>query len=464
MLTRQASRRRSAVHGPAHSRPTTESLPDELLAMILDQLGLKGSCRAALVSRRWARLAASRQLGEKLRVAIKPPYLPHMHHLARWLNARAAPQLRCLHLELWPYAHAGSIAADPGPLVQRELGSLATGMLAACAMHGRIREVFISLLDGTPFELTGSLAAGLTSLHSLEVSAESAVWTADLSMLSSLHTLRCGADTANMAASARLPPNLTQLLLEGRVHTAYGETAMPPQVSSLSRLEHCVLIMPAIQPSGFEPLAQLPSLHTLEITGCMELPSCISRLTRLASLHMEGYCDAVADGPVFVDALCHLTKLTHLSVAAFDADEAATVPFGLPGPPPTLTALAQLRSFSWLGVVSVSAMLPAGTWLAQVEQLSAPCTVLAKSLPAMQGMLQLRTLAPTYVGASPLAAAAVLIWADRCPTLRCLRLGVETDDDEEGIMPLVQELQRRRPDIELEMRRGVLASEFRLPV
>lgn len=195
---------------------------------------------------------------------------------------------------------------------------------------------------------------------------------------------------------------------------------IPPrlQIGTLSSLRHLHLRHPYDDAASYAPLTRLSLLHTLKLTGCVTaVPDCLSALTSLQSLTVDG-CNmedeqvaAVAAG--LASALPHLTRLTRLELALWS-----------PGPLAALTALTGLRWLCWQYAVNGSAAaLPPGNWMQRLQTLAAPNSLVARSLPALEGAHSLEQLC-VYAGMqSDTQLRATISWAARRTSLRQLLLG-----------------------------------------
>ena len=208
------------------------------------------------------------------------------------------------------------------------------------------------------------------------------------------------------------------------VHFQQPCLPLPPscsQIGTLPQLRHLHIHHPYEDASSYAALAQL-SLHTLELTGCVAvLPECLSALTTLQSLTVDGGNmgdeeeAAVAAG--LAAALPHLRQLSRLDLALTS-----------PQPLAALTALTSLRWLCWWWQPQgQSPSLPPGGWLQQLQTLAAPQALVAASLPALAGAQRLEQLCVYARGLSPdVHLTAIIRWAAQHPFPQQLLLGNRT--------------------------------------
>ena len=211
---------------------------------------------------------------------------------------------------------------------------------------------------------------------------------------------------------------------EKLVSVAHWPSSAPPpglQIATLPRLRHLHLRHPHHDAGSYAALTRL-SLHTLELSGCVRVvPDCLSALTSLQCLAVDG-CNMGAEEEADVAAglaaaLPHLTQLTQLA-AALES----------PAPLAALTALTGLRWLVWACTPEGdTAALPPGSWLAALQTLAAPLSLVARSLPALVSAQRLEQLCLYMHGGQSEAAAsqlrASLSWAVQQPSLQHLLLG-----------------------------------------
>ena len=215
------------------------------------------------------------------------------------------------------------------------------------------------------------------------------------------------------------------------------------QIGTLCNLRQLFLQNPYEDAGSYAPLTQLSRLTTLKLLGCVPVvPDCLSALTSLLCLAVEGRNmdneeeAAVAAG--LSHALPHLVQLTQL-----DLDLSS------PGPLASLTALTALRQLSWWAEPDIgSAALPHGPWMQRLEALAAPDSLLAHSLPALEGARSLQQLC-SFACRKPRGAQlrSVIRWAVQHPTLQRLLLGDRPLSSE--LWPEIGEAARVRPDLRI---------------
>lgn len=171
--------------------------------------------------------------------------------------------------------------------------------------------------------------------------------------------------------------------------------------------------------SSFGVLTSLGALTFLDLSRTAHLPACLSQLTQLRSLAVqESEVLAFADeGAALTDALPHLRQLTQLQVVCYDSLLSTT----------NLAALTNLRALFWFQLYDTGddePPLPAGPWLAGLQQLHCDASLLAGSgLAALSAAQQLQQLLLVITRQPQLAG--VLSWAAGSPSLTRLVLGVE---------------------------------------
>lgn len=175
---------------------------------------------------------------------------------------------------------------------------------------------------------------------------------------------------------------------------------------------------------GDAPWEQLRALTALRLAGVSSsAPTCLSRLTQLRSLHLARRSGtdhlSVAEAEVLEAALPALQQLTHLGLELV-----------LPGPPSSLTALRQLRSFGFLryeelhiDCPGIGGALPAGPWLASLRRVAGGPNFLFASLPALVAATQLQELALVQlIDSEQPAAISMLQWAAGRPARKRVRV------------------------------------------
>ena len=190
------------------------------------------------------------------------------------------------------------------------------------------------------------------------------------------------------------------------------------QIGTLCRLRHLHLRHPYHDVDSYASLARLP-LHTLELVGVVRaLPSCLSRLTSMEALvidgsEMEDEQGEVGPG-VLASALPQLTQLTRLDLAVSSA-----------APLAALTALHRLRWLCWgWEPDGGAAALPPGGWMQQLQTLAAPQPLVARSLPALSSASSLEQLCPyPHRGSTDAQLRTVISWAVQHSSLQQLLLG-----------------------------------------
>lgn len=179
----------------------------------------------------------------------------------------------------------------------------------------------------------------------------------------------------------------------------------PWQIGSLRNLRHLYLRNPYGDPSTYSALVQLP-LTRLELGGLVHtLPSCLSALTLLEALSVNGEdCDVQSDQEMAQAlCICHaLPRLTRLTFLALSLMAAA--------PLAHLTALPSLRSLYWCyPQADDAAALPPGSWLSSLQALGAPLPLLARSLAVLGAAQRLQEVS---VSVDPQSA-----WKQELPQL-----------------------------------------------
>ena len=215
------------------------------------------------------------------------------------------------------------------------------------------------------------------------------------------------------------------------------------QIGMLPNLRHLHVHHPFPDASSHAALAQLP-LDKLELLNCVGSgPDCLSSLTALRSLAVEAAAwggheeAAVASG--LARALPRLTRLSYLALSLRSAEPLAC-----------LASLTNLRSLLWWREPQdYSAALPPGGWLAGLHTLGAPCSLVARSLPALGGAARLEQLCLCAdYGFDHQELRPVIGWAARHPALRRLLLG---DQPLPGrVWADVATTRRQRPSLRIE--------------
>jgi len=215
------------------------------------------------------------------------------------------------------------------------------------------------------------------------------------------------------------------------------------QIGTLCNLRFLGIWHPFKDAGSYAPLTRLSQLHTLKLAGCVYvLPDCLSALTSLQSLAVEG-CSVNAEQQAAMaaglsHALLHLTQLTQLQLALRS-----------PGPLASLTALVSLRQLSWWGALDGDgAELPHGRWIQQLEGLAAHASLVARSLPALEGARNLQQLS-LYPASSVSDAQlqSVVRWAAQHAPLQQLLLGPQPLSRD--LWPDVVEAARLRPSLRI---------------
>ena len=73
-----------------------------------------------------------------------PAFMPRLRSLCGWLLRRAAPRMVCLRLQLKAYSEA-AWGDEEGHWWRLDFTTTLTAALAACGMHGRLRELCLEL-------------------------------------------------------------------------------------------------------------------------------------------------------------------------------------------------------------------------------------------------------------------------------------------------------------------------------
>ena len=202
-------------------------------------------------------------------------------------------------------------------------------------------------------------------------------------------------------------------------------------------------------------LTALSSLTRLHLQSMRRLPNCLSNLTGLRELKLQGVGGPFnGDAAAALDAaLRRLTRLTSLFVHSL-------LPVG--GVPLTIARLAQLRRCTLEGFV-IGARLPAGPWLGGLCELGADYACLWRSVQALAAAPALQRLAvsalPTadvYGGHGDPDCEAFWAWATRHPPLWRLELerntnarciGTSVSDGLIGLCQARPQLQVAHPDL-----------------
>lgn len=218
----------------------------------------------------------------------------------------------------------------------------------------------------------------------------------------------------------------------------------------------CCLPLPFMQLGGgsygdfFEGLTRLSVLTDLTLTTAGELPDCLSALTQLRALHLEAspFAWHAEDWELeellgwerfqLAPVLRQLTRLTRLFVVEPPPNTQAF--------PAALTALSQLRRFGWVGSSPENPRLPAGQWLAGLQQLTLPADVAAANSRVWQHAAHLECLGlcsffDTSSTNLPIVRQNVLPSIAELPCLQRLCLGCAGTD-----CPPAHELRRLAAD------------------
>ena len=231
---------------------------------------------------------------------------------------------------------------------------------------------------------------------------------------------------------------------------------LPLQLTGLSRLHSLELGHMFFARSDNTVLTTLSSLRRLALSSVADLPACLSQLVELEALSIEDPLSVEEDGhgdaAVLVQAVGTLTRLTHLALAHYDA----------PGLEAALPSLPALRSLRWLpNDPSVFVVLPAGSWLTNLQCLALPIHLLVNSLAALESAPQLHTLAADSIASGSAAMLPwVLRWAAQRPSLADLVVRV-SDKDLGSQFNAVMEVQESGPSL-LHLRRHTCLVEHPL--
>ena len=193
----------------------------------------------------------------------------------------------------------------------------------------------------------------------------------------------------------------------------------PAQIGELPRLQHLYLQHPFRNDASYAPLARL-SLTRLDLCGvCGLVPSCLSALTTLQALTVDGGMADEEEAALMEAQLCgalpHLSQLTFLALN-----------LGTSAPLQHLSSLHSLHTLCWRS--DGAAALPPGRWLASLASLAAPTDLLAFNLPLLSAASQLQQICVYGTACTPEGwplLRQLLRWAPRQPRLRSLLLGFE---------------------------------------
>lgn len=265
------------------------------------------------------------------------------------------------------------------------------------------------------------------------------------------------------------------------------------QLTALTQLQALRIVGDQAASTGYSPLAQLPTVKTLELIDCSAIPSCLSQLVQLEALvlHCTPFRSAPKAGGVVegeaaralaaevaaaVPALCCQQRLTRLQMRhqarwpPYGGGQAQQLPAnGLAGILASLPALQRLEWPCWLEGPA-PALLPAGlAALGSLRRLHAPAGALASSLAALSeaGELEHLELLASDTDAAGAAGGmhaghaeqeavrAVLRWAPHQPALQRVVLHMPR-----ALLPFVfdasLEAQRRKPALHIQWRDATL--------
>lgn len=172
-------------------------------------------------------------------------------------------------------------------------------------------------------------------------------------------------------------------------------------------------------------------MQELIVRHCHEFPSVLGSLTslvRLCLLISEGGLEPLPDQTperTLAEALPRLQRLRHLALGPMP---------GCMRPRAALSGATQLQSFLWLENEVPSApdaALPAGPWLAGLQRLSAPASVLANSLTALASAISLVFLGMDafWLADGNSTPAELVLWAADLPQLQHFVLCSDDDGD-----------------------------------
>ncbi|KAL4457661.1 hypothetical protein ABPG75_012526 [Micractinium tetrahymenae] len=368
-------------------------LPDDLLSRIFGHLPFNERHQAVpLVCRRWAQAVVSphllRHIAFDSATGPRAPPGPSVAQRARsfcaWLGAHAAGHVQDLELCISTAHHEDSDDSTSSSFPE------VVAMLTACAAGGSLQRLHLHLQSVPGLRLPASLAAALSSLHSLSVEIDEGGFTLDvpLAAWSCLRELRVAAHTTweggwrlVLTPAATLPPSLTKLHLCGIGWGLSESRALPLQIVGLTCLRELSLEGTENGQASYAALNALGGcLERLRLGLCSWLPppstfAALSRLTMLSvdTLGEEREIRDEFEGDV-EPVLRVLPQLRHLRLSY----ASSAYGISLPRMPRVLADLHRLTGLWWdLDIDDRALPDPSGPWLRSLRRLALPDTVLA---------------------------------------------------------------------------------------